>query len=340
MLAAHFWLPDLELSSLGVRLFFVLSGFLLTTILLADRHIAESRQVARSLVLRDFYARRILRIWPAYYATLIAALFLGAGSVAATFGWHALFASNILFYLQQQWSPGLTAHLWTLAVEEQFYLVLPLVVLFLPRKSLLPLLSACIAGAILYRALAAATVTGALDFYFVLPIAQLDALVAGGVLALLGSDLQARLWKALLLWSLPVAAAAYLAPLPAAVEFTVAHAVYLLPMIALVAGAASGIGGPLGAVLSNRAIVGLGRISYGVYLYHIFVAAALNKLVRSFTGAELWGTPAAFALHTVATIAVASASWFVLERPALKLKRFVRGAAGGVTPIPASPTRA
>ena len=88
VLAAHFWLPDLHLSSLGVRLFFVLSGFLLTGILLRERDAAEVNRVGRGAVLFDFYARRILRIWPAYYFALIAAV--TARSTSAAPSWSSL----------------------------------------------------------------------------------------------------------------------------------------------------------------------------------------------------------------------------------------------------------
>ena len=65
VLAHHFWFQDLELSTLGVRLFFVLSGFLLTSILLREGEAAERQDMPQRLVLRDFYVRRILLIWPA-----------------------------------------------------------------------------------------------------------------------------------------------------------------------------------------------------------------------------------------------------------------------------------
>ena len=184
VLAHHFWFQDLELSTLGVRLFFVLSGYLLTSILLREREAAERQDMPQRLVLRDFYVRRILRIWPAYYFALVAAVVLGADSVARTFGWHAFFASNFLFFREQQWFPPVAAHLWTLSVEEQFYLVLPLVVLFVPRRFLAPILIACIATSIGFRMVIAATVTGSTDFYVVLPISELDALCGGALLGL------------------------------------------------------------------------------------------------------------------------------------------------------------
>jgi peptidoglycan/LPS O-acetylase OafA/YrhL len=337
VLLAHFWLPNLQLSSLGVRLFFVLSGFLLTGILLREREDAQGRGIARRAVLFDFYARRVLRIWPAYYFALIAAVVMGANSVAQTFVWHALFASNILFFLEQQWFPGVTAPLWTLAVEEQFYLVLPLAVLFVSRKSLRWLFVGCILAAIAYRLMLAVTVPGNLDFDLVLPIAQLDALGGGALLALI-QHMNGRIaWRRLLAWSLAPAAVFYAGILPQRVALILGEAIYLLPMAALIAGADAGVGGVTGRVLSASPIVALGRISYGIYLYHLFVAGALDKLAERLGYAHVPGGPYRFLLFFCATIAVATLSWIVIERPALGLRRYFRRAAISETVIPAAP---
>jgi len=336
---AHFWLPDTRLSTLGVRLFFVLSGFLLTGILLRERNDAARSDLPRTKVLTDFYARRVLRIWPAYYFALGCAVIMGAGSVAQTFPWHALFGSNILFFLEQRWFPEITAPLWTLSVEEQFYLLLPLLVLFLCARHLRPLLVVAIIVAIAYRGLVALLVQGPLDFYFVLPIAQLDALGGGALLALIQHARGPIDWKKLLAWSFPLAAILYLPLFSDRFDFSIGHAAYLLPMVALVAGAGAGIDGLAGRVLSAAPIVGLGRISYGVYLYHVFVATAADHAADALSLARPIDGPFRFLLYFVLTIAAATASWFVLERPALALRRYFRTATKDAVVIPAAPTQ-
>ncbi len=267
VLLAHFWLPQLHFSTFGVRLFFVLSGFLLTTILLRERRDAEVVGLSKGVLLKDFYVRRILRIWPAYYAAIVGVVLMGSSSVEDTFAWHALFASNILFFQQQQWYPPVTSHLWTLSVEEQFYLLLPIVILFLPQRRLRTVFAVCIATAIAYRAMVAITVTGMLDFYYLLPVAQLDALGGGALLALIQHQDGAIDWKRLLSWSLPLTVLLYVLPLPIGFDFTVALAMLILPLAAIVAAANAGVGGLAGAILSSRPLVALGRISYGIYLY-------------------------------------------------------------------------
>lgn len=116
---------------MGVDLFFVLSGFLITSILLRTRPTFTDA--------RNFVIRRALRTWPLYYAVLLLALFvLRSTSIYASTGlndayrnqwWFYLHASNLLFSLRQSWSADCISHFWSLAVEEQFYLIWPFVVL-------------------------------------------------------------------------------------------------------------------------------------------------------------------------------------------------------------------
>ena len=122
----------------GVDLFFVLSGFLITGILLRARRQIEGSPSKRH-VLRAFYARRFLRIFPLYYAVLLLLVVLGFSEVQKAFGWHALYQSNHhIMFLRGRWY-GADVHFWSLAVEEQFYIMWPLLILWVPSRRL-PLL--------------------------------------------------------------------------------------------------------------------------------------------------------------------------------------------------------
>lgn len=114
----------------GVTLFFVLSGFLITRILLniRDRYNDSSPKAGVMTSLRVFYLRRTLRIFPLYYATLIIVTLLNIDSAREYWQYYFFYISNYLY-------PSVTgynrlSHFWTLAVEEQFYLVWPFIVLF------------------------------------------------------------------------------------------------------------------------------------------------------------------------------------------------------------------
>src|SRR6266550_2788258 len=136
----------------GVDLFFVLSGFLITGLLIDAKGSAGYFKV--------FYARRALRILPLYYGTLVVMFvlpYLLTSVMNPTYItpfrdqiWYWGYLQNY-HYLTNAWS-DIAGPFWTLAIEEQFYLVWPLVVLLLSRKHLLRLCFAVIVGALLYRA--------------------------------------------------------------------------------------------------------------------------------------------------------------------------------------------
>ena len=122
--AVHHWRPrhfDFPLVS-GVHLFFVLSGFLITGILLDARTRNETSASQGVLpTLRAFYVRRFLRIFPLYYAALAIATWFDVAGLRQSWPWHASYLSNYQIFLKNDWI-GLVGHFWTLAVEEQFYL--------------------------------------------------------------------------------------------------------------------------------------------------------------------------------------------------------------------------
>ena len=176
---------------LGVDLFFVLSGFLITSILLHKK--------TRPDYFRDFYRRRILRIFPLYYFVLMLSVFAivvidqqpqrlytGYDSL----GWYFAFIPNIALALKGDWIwqtnwVGLS-HLWSLAVEEQFYMVWPLVVLLLPRRGVMALsvLILAMSAWIRIETDLAFGQTWSIASY-VLPYCRMDGLAAGSFLAVL-----------------------------------------------------------------------------------------------------------------------------------------------------------
>ena len=134
------WIFVLDrLGDLGVDLFFVLSGFLITGILLDCRDLSETLPLHKSL--RQFYIRRILRIFPLYYFVVCMVMFFACfvvfGMSDSLKNWFWLMSYTVNFgkiYTPSGWEPFY--HFWTLAVEEQFYLIWPLIVLYVPKKSL------------------------------------------------------------------------------------------------------------------------------------------------------------------------------------------------------------
>ena len=323
-----------------MHLFYVLSGFLITGILLGVRE-----SVDRAGALRAFYIRRALRIFPAFYLTLALIWWADLPLVRESVAWHAAYLSNVYTFVRGEW-PGAISHFWSLAVEEQFYLVWPWLIVFAPRRWLVPAIVAAIIFAPLFRlwmgalgykeTMHAVLTPGCLDS---LGVGALLAAVAGpgfspalapnaslkGVKASLKAGPSTAVWLCAVPWIAILIAEKYTAvPLPlVAIKQTLQAFVFGW----LILKGAEGFSGVTGRVLSSAPVVYLGRISYGVYLAHGFAGA---MAATGFALAGLaWPAPEPWRLIILCgvTVAAAALSWHVLERPLNALKSSRRIAA-------------
>ncbi|MBX3203526.1 MAG: acyltransferase [Labilithrix sp.] len=307
---------------LGVDLFFAVSGFLITSLLLHER-----RTTGR-VALGRFWARRSLRIFPLYYLVLGAfvlhAVFLRAPGPArdhflGSVPFYATYTSNWFLHGAVD-HPIVFAFAWSLAAEEQFYLLWP-PVLRLLRGALGPALvmSALVAldqgaergwfasfldeGLALRMARSFATPIG---LGALLAIAAGAPTTAAPVRALL-----ARRGSSLVALALVVAAAVLAWPL------LPTH----LAMAALVGACALRRDHLLAPLLENRVVRHVGVVSYGVYLLNVPIVSACRRLVGEQSSLLL------FAVSTVASVAVATVTWRYVERPFLALRERLRAGA-------------
>ena len=331
--AQSFFLDLTGAGWVGVDLFFVLSGFLITGILMDSR--------TSNHALRNFYARRVLRIVPVYVAFLLFSLWiaapLGTSSAAEvaqlrqTQAWFWTYTENVLVALRSWDATSFPmAHLWSLAVEEQFYLVWPLAVLLLSPAALKRGAIICIVMAELFRfALIQRGADGTV--VFVMLPTRMDSLAAGAFLACAYRDpvlwprvLQARKYLAAGAALCLVALLLFfhtidkLAPLDQLVAFPAFVALGAV----VVASAASGC-----AWLSGPVLRFIGKISYGMYVWHLVVMRLIltQVSVPDTTAAPAWWLfYAIMVFGTVCgTVLFALVSWHIIERPFLALKRFV-----------------
>lgn len=332
--APPYWQLGVPWGRLGVSLFFVLSGFLITEILLRNRPDSSTAPGTAGRVAAAFFARRFLRIFPLYYAVLVLLILIDFRESRDAWPWFAAYLSNLYFF--ERGFGSSFSHLWSLAVEEQFYLAWPWVILFLPRR----FLPAAIVSTILLGPLTRLTVSAVApgsDLAFILPTGSCDALGLGALLAWAGRRVALRrmllrtgwagLGVAVLLLALPSVCAATVAsplpgPNPRAVEEMIRIG-FALGFVAVVAGASDGFSGPGGRILAHRCVTGLGVISYGVYLLHNFAwYAAIVIVSRLGLPPELLEVNSLrITVYALLTLTGAGLSWVLLERPFNALKR-------------------
>lgn len=331
-------------SWMGVDLFFVLSGFLITGILVEDK--------GRPAFYRNFYARRALRIFPAYYA-LLAIVYLvlprtglpaAVEYASATSGdqaWHWTYLSNFRIAWRAEWYPHHVPNVfWSLAIEEQFYLVWPLVVALCSRAQLARVCGALFLVALVLRLILAARPETNWITSFVLTPTRMDGLVLGALLALWMRrcpDAAARrpwAWATLGLAAAPLAALTLYRPdqwreLPVqSLRFSLV-AVFFGALLWL--GVTARAGSWLQKILALRPLTFFGKYSYALYLWHgpaDYVARQLFDPNRFETIADsrLPAQALFVGLAGALSLAAALASWNLLERHLLRWKRSFGGA--------------
>ncbi|WP_137125193.1 acyltransferase [Roseomonas sp. HF4] len=354
---------------MGVWAFYVISGFAVTTSWLAQ---GRGRSAARAV--RDFYRRRALRIWPLYFAYLGLAVgwlaWTGHRGWIQDLPWLATFTFNMRMILVDWSGPEAWTgfgHLWTLAVEQQFYLVLPLVLLLPSRRMMVWALVVLAVAAPAIRHVAATAALGAgwgegraaFAAYALAP-AHFDAFAAGALIALARHAGAIRPRAA----HLAAAAAALIAVAHVGAFLALGIArhgvgtealrnivsgilvgdgrevtVYLLPVSAAAAALLAILAGRRWALAPCRVpgLQAMGRVSYGGYLFHLPVLMALQALLPF----AAFGVPGRIGLFFVAmavTLALAAAShrWFESRF----LRRSGAQARDGKAPRPAQPLAA
>jgi peptidoglycan/LPS O-acetylase OafA/YrhL len=332
-LRASRYLVQIEPGAMGVWLFFVLSGFLITGILLRSRAELEATCGSVADAAKIFYARRFIRILPAYYLALLLGTLLFP-EVRQLFWWHFTYNTNFWnAFHPGQFPPGL--HFWSLAVEEQFYLIWPWMILLVPSRHLFRAIVAVVAFSLLFRFGCTFLPRGhrGTPAYALLPGCA-DKLALGALLACFWDEKTgARLAR----WKDLFCRAGLWLGLPGAIGFIILRAyrpesrlslVFLsfcaaLFFVWVIGAAARGFSGPAGAFLEWQPIRYLGKISYGLYLYHYLT----REILRRCHVAEPHSWSARFALFSAITIFIASASWFAFESPVNRMKRFFKYAA-------------
>jgi peptidoglycan/LPS O-acetylase OafA/YrhL len=342
---------NLEFGWMGVQLFFVLSGFLITEILLRMKDSLPTREFAIK-----FYGRRALRILPVYYFYLLAlaaiifiAPKLNLGSLTQSFSrdffhqvWYAVFYVYDFFRAssggQNNWHFG---HIWSLSVEEQFYLVWPLLILLTPPKYFKRLCLTSIGLGLVFRLITTLIYRDHMfpfllndpeEATYVLPFSHVDAFAFGAYISRFEIP---RPRLQLLAMIVIVPAVAMLTDYFVTGRITIADLGYSLP----VTGAYKEVWGfslldylfalmiycvvktkLLTWILNLSPLRYLGKISYGLYIYHLFIIQAVVVIFKKFNVVYGLGSPLLYIVSLIITVLAASLSFYLLEKPILNLK--------------------
>jgi len=302
------WFGDV--AHLGVTVFFVISGFLITSLLMSER------ERTGTISLKNFYLRRTLRIFPAFYAFILALI------AASVLGWIDLGGRDLAFALtytvnydaDRSWNIG---HLWSLSIEEQFYLLWPFVFLMLrERRAVIAAVLAFAAGPLVRLAMRLAFPAGSPWRDLEIFPAMADSIAIGCVLALL------RPWLLEQAWYLRLTGSAWLAivlvPLILAINSRLGYGLVdlvgspiLLVSIALLIEASTRRAQSLaGRFLNLPPVVFLGVLSYSLYLWQ-----------QPFLNRHLDTTPTSFPLNLALAFGCALLSYFLIERPLVGVRR-------------------
>jgi peptidoglycan/LPS O-acetylase OafA/YrhL len=299
----------------GVNLFFVLSGFLITSILLESR--------SQPCYFRNFYARRALRIWPVYVLVLIvcylnAPWFIGLPVLEAfrNAPWWAyiLFLQN-LFHLSLPPAIGPT---WSLAIEEQYYFLwAPLVRVLRAPWMLATLLIACLVAAPTFRLH---------HFSWITPthtLTHIDGIAMGSLLSLglYTLPFSRRTWLTIGLIAMPIGFICS-ATIAGGTAYLDSALTTLFGGAVLSSIASTGTRGPLHATLRRGPLAYYGKISYGLYMTHIAVFIYFGSFDARMNAYGIPGNLAIVAFRIVACTLVATLLWYGFESRILRLKRY------------------
>jgi peptidoglycan/LPS O-acetylase OafA/YrhL len=318
----NFPLPDwIHLGATGVRLFLVLSGYFITASLRRARDRMDAAALSARKTIVAFYWRRLLRIGPAYFVFAAVALLLNLGAIRQNWPWVFSGTVNWLIATKNQW-PLTISHLWSICVQEQFYLFWPLLILFLPRKCMLPaIISVALAG-IAFR-IGCVTFSVPVIARWVLPFGSLDSLAAGAALGWCGRRLRVSRggwYVAIVCLSMLTLAAVLRNSDPTQFKSVFVEPLEAGAFVMLVARTASGFEGQIARFLTTPGLVFAGRISYGLYIYHILVAMVLNRWLPAQLRFLITTPSVRLVLFGMGTLFVAALSWRFLEQPINRLR--------------------
>ncbi len=311
----------------GVDLFFTISGFLITSILLNNKY---KQHKASKHIIKNFYIRRALRLFPIYYLFVI--FFWASYNFGNLHMWKNEYNIYFFTYFQNIYFYKIGAlnnyfsHLWSLGVEEQFYIIWPFLIIFLNRKTLPYILITIILSSIIVNSI-----------FFHIPVfrnltyANLHTLGIGALFAYYHTTnnqnaLFTYIIKHRTLLSI-ISLIIFIIILKTSIgniyiQTFLKELFLALTCLSFVLTSTYGWQNIFSKIMQFKPIMHIGKISYGIYLYHYPIPFLLNVLSKKYLNTSLTfnNSIISFLTYTCITFIIAHFSYKIIETPILKLK--------------------
>jgi len=312
----------------GVILFFVISGFLITSILLNQKQQIEENKTSIGKALKTFYIRRFFRIFPIYYLLIFYLFYIDYPNTRELFVWLITYSTNIYQGITTEYI-GNFSHFWSLAVEEQFYIIWPVLLFLVPQKHLMKFFIITIVLSFLSRfgCIMLFREKWMLAAYFT-PNLFLP-LVLGAMLALLKKEHVVWFFN----FFKPVYAFAafavyvciyyffgYANPSNIYIKLFDEYVFSIVSALFVAVAATDSFSNISRFILENKFVNYIGKISYGIYVYHLFMINFFWDVFTKETRITTDSKHTAWFFYFFICISLASLSFYLIEKPINKLK--------------------
>jgi len=335
------WIPGENIINIlpngvaGVSILFVLSGYVVTKLLLEKRLAADAAHSHKLKIIKNFYLQLSLRILPIYYITLFLLLiFYSTPDVSrSAYFYFFSFTSNFYFYKIGTWA-GIFSHLWILAAAVQFFLIWPWIILFTAKKYLWHVILGFVISGVIFQIALATTKLGNL-----LPFACFDSFALGALLA--WTLVQKMEYKKIFtgvsvcaLVALPLIVVKQLNPTLVYLPMRALLSIVVLWVIFYISYEQNNI---VSFILNNKFLAFTGKTGYGLFLYHNFLPPFtwnfLQGINRHFPGITSYTGYLIFFENFIILILLSFLSWIIIEQPFLRLHKIIIAGKHGANAI-------
>ncbi len=301
----------------AVDFFFILSGFLIIYLLLIEK------SSTKNISLKNFYVRRFLRIFPLYYLiVLIAYLFLQTDHDIVNWDKFLYFWGNFWMISKNAWTLSALNPLWSISIEEHFYLVIPFLVMIIPIKYLKYLFGLIIIFSFGFRVYATKTIEDNWMTIYMHTFSQMDLLAIGGLLAIYHFYKPIKVNIPVVVYFLLLIGFLILLSLVDSKDYSsiyfasVKKYVFTIPLLFLFVFFVFNNNPAFDKIKNIKLLNYFGKISYGIYLYNAFLIDLLDRFtwLQQHYAVKLL-------LDITITLVIASISYEIFEKQFLKLKK-------------------